>query len=111
MLGTKIIPIGPSCAIDCASWPAPLGRRADARPSAEDARSIADCTSGVATAGGLRLTRRISICVRVAEAMSAARARIRSPRSASLSVDKSRSSITSFAKPGTTFGAFGAISI
>ena len=38
-LGTKIIPIGPSCAIFCASWPAPLGSRVALRRS-DDGRAL-----------------------------------------------------------------------
>jgi hypothetical protein len=49
-LGTKIIPIGPSRDIICASCPAPLGSRCDFKPSLPQAASIDFCTSGVASA-------------------------------------------------------------
>ena len=52
-LGTKIMPIGESCAIICASCPAPLGIRWLARPSRPALRSIARCTSYAAFAGVL----------------------------------------------------------
>ncbi len=49
-LGTKIMPIGPSSAIICASWPAPLGSAGVTSPSFFAAASIAVCTEGVASA-------------------------------------------------------------
>src|SRR5713101_9777578 len=52
MLGTKIIPMGPSLAIICASWPAPLGKRMVFSPNSDAAFSICAWISGVATAGG-----------------------------------------------------------
>jgi hypothetical protein len=106
-LGTKIIPIGPSCAIIWASCPAPLGSRTDASPRVDEARSIARWTPASASAGGFPPRLVTSIVVFDVRAISAARALTSSASDASTSGDRSRSSIVNSTFPGITFGAFG----
>jgi len=75
-LGTKIMPMGDSCAIICASCPAPLGSRRLARPRRPALSSMAFCASKAALAGVLEVTDLNSIDVLVALAISAAHANL-----------------------------------
>src|SRR5688572_14760274 len=110
-LGTKIIPMGVSCAIIWASWPAPEGRRTDDSFNCVAARSTTSCIPASARAGGLRLAGTSSIVVFVVSAIVLARARISSAIDFSFSGERSRSSMISVAAPGTTLGALGETSI
>lgn len=53
-LGTKIMPIGASKAISCASWPAPLGNSIVASPSSRDTAAIVSRIPASVLAGSVR---------------------------------------------------------
>ncbi len=106
-LGTKIMPMGPSVAMACASWPAPLGSRIDLRPRRAAAFSIMAWMAGVARAPSCRLVNMTSTSVPVAFAISAQRSLSDAPRRATFAPSRSRNSTVSSTSPGITLGAFG----
>ena len=50
-LGTKIMPVGQSGTMNCASWKAPEGMRSVEKPCAAAARSTAPITAGLNSTG------------------------------------------------------------
>ena len=88
------------------------GRHAHRRERQRSGRALDDVLDGgVGERRRVALAGTISIVVLVSFAIAAARARISSAIDSSVSVERSRSSMISVAAPGTTFGAFGVISI